>query len=184
VLSGYFGGTFDLVVQRAIDALQAFPGILLALLISAVVGPSLDWTIAALGVLSIPVYTRLVRASVLVVKELMFVEAARSMGCSGFRVIARHVLPNALSPVIIQSTLQFGTSVLLLAGLGFLGLGAQPPAPEWGAMLSQGRVYMRSSPHMVIFPGLVISITVLALNLIGDALRDALDPRAVYGTKR
>lgn len=183
-LSGYYGGVFDLAAQRLVDTLQAFPGILLALLVTAVAGPSLELTIAVLGILTIPVYTRLVRASVLQVKQLSYVEAARSVGCREARVIVRHVLPNSLAPVIVQSSLQFALSVLLLAGLGFLGLGAQPPTPEWGSMLAQGRVYLRSSPHVVIFPSLVISVTVLALNLVGDALRDALDPRAVYEKSR
>ncbi|MDE3193525.1 MAG: ABC transporter permease [Chloroflexota bacterium] len=176
-LSGYYAGAFDLIGQRLVDTLQAFPGILLALLVAAVAGPRLEWTIGVLGVLSIPVYTRLCRGSVLQTKQLSYVEAARAVGCGEARVIVRHVLPNSLAPVIIQSSIQFALSVLLLAGLGFLGLGAQPPTPEWGSMLAQGRVYMRTSPHMVIFPALVISIAVLALNLVGDALRDALDPR-------
>lgn len=176
-VSGYYGGAFDLIAQRGVDTLQAFPGILLALLVAAVAGPHLEWTIAVLGILSIPVYTRLCRGSVLQVKEMSYVEAARSIGCRESRLIVRHVLPNSLAPVIVQSSIQFALSVLLLAGLGFLGLGAQPPTPEWGSMLAQGRVYMRTSPHLVLFPALVISIAVLALNLVGDALRDALDPR-------
>jgi len=180
-LSGYAGGWLDVLIQRAIEAVQAFPRILLALLIGALIGPSIEWTVAILGFLSVPVYTRLVRANILLVKQLTFVEAARSVGCDPFRVVTRHVLPNALSPVIVQSSLQFAFSVLLLAGLGFLGLGAQPPTPEWGAMLASGRAYMRSSPHMVIFPGIAISILVLSLNLIGDAVRDALDPRGFTG---
>jgi ABC-type dipeptide/oligopeptide/nickel transport system permease subunit len=183
-LSGYVGGLLDLLVQRVIDTLQAFPGILLAILISAVAGASLELTIAALGTLSIPVYARLVRGGVLAVKQLAYVDAARTVGCSPLRVVGRHVLPNALSPVFVQSSLQFAFSVLLLAGLGFLGLGAQPPTPEWGVMLAQGRVHLRSAPHIVIFAAIVISITVLALNLIGDALRDALDPRGIYEVRR
>lgn len=182
-LSGYAGGPLDLLVQRAVDTLQAFPRILLALLVGALIGPSLEWTVAILGILSVPVYTRLVRGSVLQVKAFTFVEAARSVGCGPFRVVIRHVLPNALSPVIVQSSLQFAVSVLLLAGLGFLGLGAPPPTPEWGEMLASGRLHMRSSPHMVIFPGVAVSALVLSLNLIGDAIRDALDPRAPAGTK-
>jgi ABC-type dipeptide/oligopeptide/nickel transport system permease subunit len=182
-LSGYFGGLLDLLAQRAVDTLQAFPGILLAILVGAILGPNLEWTIACLGILSVPVYTRLVRASVLQVKQLAYVEAARTVGCDERRIITSHVLPNSLSPVIVQSSLQFGFTVLLLAGLGFLGLGAQPPTPEWGGMLAQGVAYLRSSPHIVVFPGLVISVTVLALNLFGDALRDALDPKALAGQR-
>jgi len=183
-LSGYVGGLVDLLGQRVVDTLQAFPGILLAILVGAIVGPNLEWTIACLGILAVPVYTRLVRASVLQVKQLAYVEAARAVGCNELRLIARHVLPNSLSPVIVQSSLQFGFTVLLLAGLGFLGLGAQPPTPEWGGMLAQGVAYLRSAPHIVVFPGLIISVTVLALNLLGDALRDALDPKALSGKIR
>ena len=183
-LSGYVGGLVDLLSQRVVDTLQAFPGILLAILVGAIVGPNLEWTIACLGILAVPVYTRLVRASVLQVKQLAYVEAARAVGCNELRIVARHVLPNSLSPVIVQSSLQFGFTVLLLAGLGFLGLGAQPPTPEWGGMLAQGVAYLRTAPHIVVFPGLIISVTVLALNLLGDALRDALDPKALTGKIR
>lgn len=177
-LSGYAGGTVDLLIQRVVDVLQAFPGILLVLLVSASVGPNLEWTVVALGILSVPAFARLVRGSVLLVKELSYVEAAHAAGVGSFRVVARHILPNSLTPVIVQSSLQFGFSVLLLAGLGFLGLGAQPPTPEWGSMLASGRIYMRTAPHVVLFPALAISFVVLSMNLVGDALRDALDPHS------
>jgi ABC-type dipeptide/oligopeptide/nickel transport system permease subunit len=131
----------------------------------------------AVGVVSIPTYTRLVRGQVLAMKPLPFLEAARAIGQSQPRILAFHVLPNTLSPIIVQSTLQFATSILWAAGLSFLGLGAQAPAPEWGALVATGKTYLRSAPHLVIFPGLVISVTVMALSLFGDALRDALDPR-------
>jgi peptide/nickel transport system permease protein len=176
-LTGYLGGGIDLVGQRVVDTIQAFPGLLLAILLSAAAGPSPEITVAVLGALSVPAYSRLVRGSVLVAKRLEYVEAARAVGCPTHRVLIRHVLPNAISVVIVQSSLQFATSVLLLAGLGYLGLGAQPPTPEWGAMLAEGRIYIRSAPHMVVFPCVAISIVVISLNLIGDALRDALDPR-------
>jgi ABC-type dipeptide/oligopeptide/nickel transport system permease subunit len=183
-ITGYFGGALDLIVQRAVDTIQAFPGILLAILVVALVGPSLELTVAALGFLAVPTYARLVRGSVLVVKQLAYVEAARAVGCASPRILFRHVLPNALTPVIVQSSLQTASALLLLAGLSFLGLGAQPPAPEWGSMLAGGRPYLRSAPHLVLFPGLAISLVVLGLNVVGDALRDALDPRLVHSARR
>jgi ABC-type dipeptide/oligopeptide/nickel transport system permease subunit len=182
-ISGYFGGGFDLLAQRVVDTIQAFPGILLIILVVALVGPSLELATLALGMLAIPAYARLTRGQVLLARELVYVEAARSVGCSDFRVLALHILPNTITPVIVQSSLQMGTALLQLAGLSFLGLGAQAPTPEWGAMLSAGRIQMRSAPHVVIFPGLAVSATVLGLNLIGDALRDALDTRASTGHK-
>jgi peptide/nickel transport system permease protein len=183
-ITGYFGGVLDLLVQRVVDTIQAFPGILFAVLVVALVGPSLELTVAALGFLAVPTYARLVRGSVLVVKQLAFIEAARTIGCGTWRVLFRHVVPNAITPVIIQSSLQSASALLLLAGISFLGLGVQPPTPEWGSMLAGGRPYLRSAPHLVLFPGLAISLVVLGLNLVGDALRDALDPRLVQGTRR
>jgi peptide/nickel transport system permease protein len=183
-ITGYFGGVLDLLVQRIVDTIQAFPGILFAILVVALVGPSLELTVAALGFLAVPTYARLVRGSVLVVKQLAFIEAARTIGCGTWRVLFRHVLPNSITPVIIQSTLQSASALLLLAGISFLGLGVQPPTPEWGSMLAGGRGYLRSAPHLVLFPGLAVSLVVLGLNLVGDALRDALDPRLVHGTRR
>jgi ABC-type dipeptide/oligopeptide/nickel transport system permease subunit len=181
--SGYVGGAFDLLVQRIIDTIQAFPGILLVILVVALVGPSLELAALALGMLAIPAFTRLTRGEVLLARELMYVEAARSVGCSDFKVLARHILPNTITPVIVQSSLQMGSALLLLAGLSFLGLGAQPPTPEWGAMLAAGTTQMRAAPHVVIFPAVAVSATVLGLNLIGDALRDALDTRAFTGRR-
>jgi ABC-type dipeptide/oligopeptide/nickel transport system permease subunit len=183
-ITGYFGGVLDLLAQRFVDTIQAFPGILFAILVVALVGPSLELTVAALGFLAVPAYARLVRGSVLLVKQLAFVEAARTVGCGTLRVLFRHVLPNAITPVIVQSSLQSAGALLLLAGISFLGLGIQPPAPEWGSMLAGGRPYLRSAPHLVLFPGLAISLVVLGLNLVGDALRDALDPRLVHGARR
>jgi peptide/nickel transport system permease protein len=177
LVSGYFGGLVDLLVQRLVDLLLAFPGVLLAIMIVAIVGTGLENVMVAVGVVSIPAYARLVRGQVLVIKALPFVEAARALGQGQARILARHVLPNTLSPIIVQSTLQFATTILWAAGLSFLGLGAQAPAPEWGALVATGKTYLRSAPHLVIFPGLVISLTVMALSLFGDALRDALDPR-------
>ena len=177
LVSGYVGGTFDLLAQRLVDVLLAFPGVLLAIMIVAIMGTGLENVMIAVGVVSIPTYTRLVRGQVLAMKSLPFLEAARALGQSQLWIIVLHVLPNLLSPIIVQSTLQFATSILWAAGLSFLGLGAQAPTPEWGALVATGKTYLRSAPHLVIFPGIVISLTVMALSLFGDALRDALDPR-------
>jgi peptide/nickel transport system permease protein len=175
--AGYFGGLVDTLSQRLIDAVMAFPGILLAILVVSVLGARLESTTLAIALVSIPTYARLARGSVLTQRALDYVTAARALGASHQRIISKHILPNITSPVIVQSSLQFALAILSLAGLSFIGLGAQPPTPEWGSMLSQGHVYIRTAPHMVIFPGLAIWLTVLGLNLLGDALRDALDPQ-------
>lgn len=175
--SGYYGGKFDLFIQRLVDIMMAFPGILLALIIVSVLGVGLTNAMIALGVVSIPQYIRLVRGSVLSLREEDFVQAARALGARDFIIIFRHILPNCLAPVIVQSTLQIATAILWAAGLGFLGLGAQAPLPEWGTMLSRGRTYLRVAHHVTTFPGLAIMLTVLGFNLLGDGLRDALDPR-------
>jgi len=176
-LSGYYGGAADLVVQRVIDIMLAFPGILLAIVLVAVLGVGLPQVMVAVGVVSIPTYTRLVRGQVLALRSQDFVEAARALGAGTARIITRHILPNTLAVVIVQSTLQIAAAILSAAALGFLGLGAQPPQAEWGAMLSSARQYLRLAPHTVVAPGLAIMITVLGFNLLGDAIRDALDPR-------
>jgi peptide/nickel transport system permease protein len=176
-ISGYLGGLPDLLVQRFIDILLAFPGILLAIVLVAVLGIGLTQVMVAVGVVSIPVYARLVRGQVLALRNQEFVDAARALGATSSRIIWRHVLPNTLAVIIVQSTLQIASAILSAAALGFLGLGAQPPAAEWGAMLSNARQYIRLAPHSVTFPGLAIMITVLGFNLLGDAIRDALDPR-------
>jgi ABC-type dipeptide/oligopeptide/nickel transport system permease subunit len=177
LLSGYFGGLVDMVIMRLMDILLAFPSILLAILLVAVLGPSLQNAMIAIGVVSIPVYARLVRSSTLAVKEELFIEAGRAMGSSHLRILLRHVLPNTLAPVVVQSTLQIAVAIQAAAALGFLGLGAPPDVPEWGNMLQKGRTYIISAPHIVIFPGLAIMLVVLGFNLLGDGLRDALDPR-------
>jgi ABC-type dipeptide/oligopeptide/nickel transport system permease subunit len=177
LLSAYYGGKVDFLVQRIIDTMLAFPGILLALMLIALLGVGLHNVMIAVGVSTIPIYARLVRGSVLSIKEEQFVEAARAIGDSDFRIMSRHVLPNCLSPIIVQSTLHMATAILWAAGLGFLGLGVGPPTPEWGAMLNGGRLYIRVAPHVSTFPGLAIFVTVLGFNLLGDGLRDALDPR-------
>ncbi|MFZ5824160.1 MAG: nickel transporter permease [Bacillota bacterium] len=176
-LSGYFGGLADLLVMRLIDIMLAFPSILLAIAITAILGPSLTNAMIAVGIVNMPVYARLVRASVLSLKEFDFVVAARAAGGGHTRVLTRHVLPNALAPLIVQSTLSTGTAMLDAAGLSFLGLGAQPPLPEWGAMLSGAQTYIQLAPWVVTFPGLAIMLAVLGFNLLGDGLRDVLDPR-------
>jgi peptide/nickel transport system permease protein len=176
MLSGYFGGWTDTTTMRVVDIMYAFPGILLAILIVAVMGPGLFNLIVALTIWGTPTLSRIVRSSVLSLKSQEFVEAARTIGASRTRIMTRHLLPNSLAPIIVYATLGVAGSLLTAAGLGFLGLGVQPPTAEWGAMLSVGRGYLREAPHIMVFPGLLIFLTVISLNLIGDALRDALDP--------
>jgi peptide/nickel transport system permease protein len=177
VLSGYYGGLVDLLVQRAVDVLLAFPTFLLALTLVALLGVGLGNVIVAVGVSAVPRFARLVRSSVLSIREQTYVEAARALGLPDWAVLLRHVLPNALTPVIVQASLGVGLAILVAAGLGFLGLGVQPPTPEWGAMLGEGRQYIFHSPYAATFPGLAIFLTVMAFNLLGDGLRDLLDPR-------
>ncbi|BDG15678.1 ABC transporter permease [Thermus brockianus] len=177
-LSAYFGGRLDLLVQRGVDVMLAFPGILLAIVLVAILGPGLTNAMIAVGIAAIPIYARLVRGVVLSLKALDYVEAARALGASHRRILLRHLLPNALGPILIQSSLQMAIAILFAAGLGFLGLGARPPEPEWGLMLARGREYLAVAPHVATFPGLAIMGLVLAFNLLGDGLRDALDPRS------
>jgi len=177
--SGYRGGWVDSLVMRSMDVLLSFPSILLAIVVVAALGPGLTNAMIAIGVALVPVYARLTRGMVLYVKELDFVEAARMVGARGSRILFRHIMPNCLAPIIVQSTLNIASAILSAAALGFLGLGAQPPTPEWGVMLSKGRTYLRVAPHVSIFPGIAIMLTVLAFNLVGDGIRDALDPRMV-----
>lgn len=175
--AGFYGGYVDSVVMRAVDVMLAFPSILLAIGMLAILGPGLANAIVAVGVVSIPIYVRLVRASVLAVKEMEFVLAARAAGASPARIIAVHILPHCLGPVLVQSSLQMATAILTAAGLGFLGLGAPPDVPEWGTMLAKGRTYIFSAPHLVVYPGVTIMLAVMGFNLVGDAFRDVLDPR-------
>lgn len=177
-ISGYYGGKIDLITQRFIDILVSFPGILLAIIIISILGVGLQNVMIAIGISTIPIYARLVRGSVLSIKETDYVAAAKALGLSDFRIMVKHVLPNCMAPIIVQSTFQIATAILWAAGLGFLGLGAQRPTPEWGAMLSQGRDYLRVAYHLTLFPGIAIFLMVLGFNLLGDGLRDALDPKS------
>jgi ABC-type dipeptide/oligopeptide/nickel transport system permease subunit len=175
--AGYHGGRFDVIVCMLVNIMLAFPGILLALSIVAVLGPGLENVMVAVGISSIPQFLRVVRSSVLSAKENVYIEAAKIAGCSNRRIIFRHILPNVVAPVIVLSTLWVGTAILIGASVSFLGLGVQPPTPEWGVMVSEGRNYLNSMWWLSTFPGLAIVLTVLAMNLLGDGLRDALDPR-------
>ncbi len=176
-LSGYYGRWIDLIIQRFADILLSFPGILLALSLVAILGVGLQNVILSVGISAVPSFIRLVRGSVLTIREQTYIEAARSVGVRDGRIILLHVLPNAMAPIIVQATLNLGTAILIAAGLGFLGLGVQPPTPEWGSMLGEGRNYIFSHPYIATFPGLAIFFAVLGFNLLGDGLRDALDPR-------
>jgi peptide/nickel transport system permease protein len=177
LVAGYYRGPISVSILMFADAMLAFPSILLALSIVAALGPGLTNTMIAVGVSWIPGFIRIVRASVLSVKELSYVEAARVTGSGDMRIILRHILPNVLAPVIVLCTLGVAGAILIGASLSFLGLGAQPPTPEWGAILNDGRSILRQAPWVATFPGIAIMITVLAMNLLGDGLRDALDPR-------
>lgn len=177
LISGYYGKWIDTIISRCLDVMLAFPGILLALAIISALGPSLINVTIAVGIFSIPLFARIVRGSTMEVKKLEYIDAIRTLGANDFIIIFRHIFPNILSPIIVQGSLRLATAILSAAGLSFLGLGAQPPSPEWGAMLSSGRDFIFSSPFIAIFPGLMISILVLGFNLFGDGLRDALDPR-------
>ncbi len=177
LISGYVGGWFDLIVQRVVDIVLAFPSFLLALALISVLGTGMVNIVVAVALTSFPRFARLLRASVLAVREMPYVEAARAMGTPRWRIVLRDVLPNATAPIIVQSSLEMATAILTASGLGFLGLGIQQPTPEWGAMLGEARQYLFTFPHLLTYPGLCIMAVVLALNLIGDGLRDALDPR-------
>ncbi|WP_067841973.1 ABC transporter permease [Amphibacillus sediminis] len=177
IISGYYGGKLDAIIMRIMDVLLAFPGILLALAIVSVLGGSLQNVIISVGIFSIPVFARIVRGSTLAVRKLEYIDAVKALGANDFRIIFKHILPNVTSPIIVQATLSIATSILTASGLSFIGMGAQPPMPEWGAMLSDGRNYMYDAGHVAAIPGLAIVVVVLAFNIFGDGLRDALDPK-------
>ena len=176
-VSGYYGGRIDNLIMRGMDILLSIPSILLAIAIAASLGPGLYNMMVAVGISTTPQYARIIRGSVLSLRGQEFVEAAKAVGSSDTRIIMKHILPNCLAPIIVQSTLGVASAILTAAGLSFIGLGIQPPTPEWGAMLSGGREYIRDYAYMTIFPGLAIMITILALNFLGDGLRDVLDPK-------
>ena len=176
-VSGYFGGRLDNVIMRVMDVFMSIPSMLLAIAVVASLGPGIVNIMIAVGLALVPGYSRVVRSAVLSVRNKEFVQAAKAVGDSHFSIILHHIIPNALAPVIVQATLGVGEVIITAAGLSFLGLGIAPPMPEWGAMLSEGREFIRFMPHLVLFPGVSIMITVLALNLLGDGLRDALDPQ-------
>jgi peptide/nickel transport system permease protein len=175
-LAGYHP-RFDAPIMRFTDLMLSFPGILLALVIIAILGPGLPNAMLAVGIFSVPVFVRIARAAILTVRELEYVHAARAAGAIDTRILFRHMLPNTLAPLIVQATFRVATAILTAASLSFIGLGVQPPSPEWGAMLATGRVNLYIAPHVTLYPGLAIFITVLAFNLLGDGLRDLLDPR-------
>lgn len=177
LVSGYYGGILDNLIMRFCDVLFAFPGILLAIAIVAILGPGLKNVVMAVAIFSVPIFARIVRGNTLAIKEMTYVEAAKSIGTKNYWIMLKHILPGTASSIIVFFTMRIGTAILTAASLSFIGLGAQPPTPEWGAMLSGGRDYLNVAPHITFYPGLAIFITVLAFNLFGDGLRDALDPK-------
>jgi glutathione transport system permease protein len=177
LVAGYFGGPWDRLIMRVCDVLLAFPGILLAIGIVALLGPGMANVVVAVAVFSVPTFARLVRGNTLALKRLTYVEAARSVGAGDWTILLRHVFPGTVSVALVYFTLRIGTSIITAASLSFLGMGAQPPTPEWGAMLNEARAELAVAPHVAAFPSLAVFLTVLAFNLLGDGLRDALDPR-------
>lgn len=176
-VAGFYGGYLDNLIMRVMDVLMSVPQTLLAIAIAAALGPGLFNMMIAVGISAVPNYARIVRSSVLSIRGMEYVEAARAVGSSDMRIILKHIIPNSMAPIIVQSTLGVASAILNAAGLSFIGLGIQPPNPEWGAMLSGGRQYIRDFPHLTMYPGLAIMLTILALNFLGDGLRDALDPK-------
>lgn len=177
LLAGFYEGWWERLIMRTCDVLLAFPGILLAIGIVAILGGGMGNVIFAVAIFSVPTFARLVRGNTLVLKHLTYVEAARSIGASDWTLITRHILPGTVSTVVVFFTMRIGTSIITAASLSFLGMGAQPPTPEWGAMLNEARTDMLNAPHIALMPSIAIFLTVLAFNLLGDGLRDALDPK-------
>lgn len=177
LISGFYAGLVDIVLMRLLDTLLAFPVLLLAIVIVGALGPGLNNAVLAVGIAAMPTYVRVTRATVLSLKESEYVLAARAVGVDTGRILGQHILPNAMAPVVVIATVGISQAMLSTAALSFLGLGAQPPTPEWGAMLSEGRAYLFDAPHITVFPGIAIVFAMLGFNLLGDGLRDALDPR-------
>ncbi|CAM5219535.1 Peptide ABC transporter permease OS=Lysinibacillus sphaericus OX=1421 GN=LS41612_03630 PE=3 SV=1 [Lysinibacillus sphaericus] len=177
ILAGYYGKWVDTIISRIFDIMLAFPSILLAIAVVAVLGPSLQNALIAIAIINVPNFGRLIRSKVLSVKEEEYIVAAKAIGMRDSRILFSHILPNSMTPIIVQGTLAIATAIIEAAALGFLGLGAQAPAPEWGKMLADARIYLLKAPWTMIFPGLAIMLTVLGFNLMGDGLRDALDPK-------
>ncbi|MBB2972886.1 glutathione ABC transporter permease GsiD [Mesorhizobium sp. RMAD-H1] len=177
LLAGYYEGWWDRIVMRISDVLFAFPGILLAIGVVAILGSSMVNVVVAVSVFSVPAFARLVRGNTLVLKQMTYIEAVKSIGASDWTILVRHILPGTISSIVVYFTMRLGTSIITAASLSFLGMGAQPPTPEWGAMLNDARADMVNAPHVALFPSLAIFLTVLAFNLLGDGLRDALDPK-------
>ena len=177
IVSAYFGGWVDAILSRFMEMIQSFPSILLAIIFMSVFGRGIENAVIAIALVSIPGPARIIRSSTLSVKEMDYVTSARAIGCTHTRIMFKHILPNTLAPIIVNATMSVSGAILSLASLGFLGLGVQPPTAEWGYMLSDSRTYINSAPHMIMSPGVAIALTVLCFNLLGDGLRDALDPR-------
>lgn len=176
-LAGFYGGKIDMIIMRFMDILLAVPSLLLSITIVSALGPSIINLMIAISISSIPGYARIVRSSVMTVRDNEFVEAARSIGANNWEIILKHIIPNCMAPIIVQVSLKVASAILSTSGLSFLGLGVKAPTPEWGSMLSGGRAYLRNAWHLTFFPGVMIMITILSLNLLGDGLRDALDPK-------
>lgn len=176
-IAGYLGGIADELLMRVVDILLAFPGLILALAMVGILGPSRMNLVIALAAVGWVTYARMARGSIFSVKERPFIEASRALGCTRIYIVVHHILPNVLSPMLVLATLNIGHTIISIASLSFLGLGVQPPTPEWGSMLNEGKPYMQTAPHLMIFPGLMVMLTVLAFNFLGDGVRDTLDPK-------
>jgi len=177
LVAGYYGGNIDDVIMRINDVMWSFPVTLLAIVVAGIVGPNVSYLIFIIGIIMVPRYTRVIRGTVLSIKERDYILAARALGCGNLRILFRQILPNAIGPIIVVATMSMAGAILTESGLSFLGFGIAPPTPTWGNMIASGRQYIRTCPHLIIYPGIAITLTVLGFNLFGDGLRDAIDPR-------